>query len=239
MSNCSNCKEVISGKYCAACGQPAQLKRVDSHYIIHEIEHILHFEKGILYTIRELMLRPGQNVRQFLSENRSRLVKPIIFLIVASLIYSLINHFFHIEDEYMSFDGDEASATAAIFAWVQGHYGYANIIMGVFIAWWTKIFFRKHGFNIFEILILLCFVMGIGMLLFALFAILEGVTHLRLMQFGGIAALIYSAWAIGQFFDKNKPASYIKALIAYLLGSLSFIIVAVAMGIIIDLVLKK
>ncbi len=81
--------------------------------------------------------------------------------------------------------------------------------------------------------------MGIGMLLFALFAILEGVTHLRLMQFGGIAALIYSAWAIGQFFDKSKPASYIKALIAYLLGSLSFIIVAVAMGIIIDLVLKK
>lgn len=239
MSNCNNCNEIISGKYCAACGQPAQLKRVDSHYIIHEIEHILHFEKGILYTIRELIIRPGKNVRHFLSENRSRLVKPIIFLIVASLIYSLINHFFHIEEEYMSFDGDEASTTAAIFAWVQAHYGYANIIMGVFIAWWTKLFFRKYGYNIFEILILLCFVMGVGMLLFAVFALLEGVTHFRLMQFGGIAALVYSSWAIGQFFDKKKPASYIKALIAYLLGSLSFVIGAVAIGIIIDLIFKK
>ncbi|HTG57054.1 MAG TPA: hypothetical protein VL943_12335, partial [Niabella sp.] len=160
-------------------------------------------------------------------------------LIVASLIYSLINHFFHIEEEYMSFDGDEASATGVIFAWIQAHYGYANIIMGVFIAWWTKIFFRKYGYNIFEIIILLCFVMGIGMLLFAVFAILEGITHFKLMQFGGIGALIYSAWAIGQFFDKKKPASYIKALIAYLLGSLSFVIVAVAIGIAIDLVFKK
>lgn len=239
MSNCKNCNAPLTGKYCATCGQPAQLKRVDSHYIIHEIEHILHFEKGILYTIRELILRPGENVRHFLSENRSRLVKPIIFLIVASLIYSLINHFFHIEEEYMSFDGNEASTTAAIFAWVQAHYGYANIIMGVFIAWWTKIFFRKYGYNIFEILILLCFVMGIGMLLFAVFALLQGVTRFNLMQYGGIAALIYSAWAIGQFFNPKKAGSYIKALIAYLLGSLSFVIVAVAMGIIIDLVLKK
>lgn len=239
MSNCKNCNEPLSGKYCAACGQPAQLKRVDSHYIIHEIEHVLHFEKGILYTIRELILRPGQTVRHFLSENRSRLVKPIIFLIVASLIYSLVNHFFHIEEEYMSFDGDEASATGVIFAWVQAHYGYANMIMGVFIAWWTKIFFRKYGYNIFEILILLCFVMGIGMLLFAVFALLQGITRFNLMQFGGIGALIYSAWAIGRFFDKKKPASYIKALIAYLLGSLSFVIVAVAIGIIIDLIFKK
>jgi hypothetical protein len=101
MINCVNCNNQITENYCSSCGHPAKLKRIDGHYIIHEIEHVLHFEKGILYTIRELLIRPGENVGHFISENRSRLVKPIIFIIVTSLIYTLIAHFFHIEDGYI------------------------------------------------------------------------------------------------------------------------------------------
>lgn len=77
------------------------LKRIDGHYIAHEIEHILHFERGILYTVKGLLIAPGASVRQFINENRSRLVKPIIFIIITSLIYSVVNHFFHIEEGYM------------------------------------------------------------------------------------------------------------------------------------------
>ncbi|HTN16917.1 MAG TPA: DUF3667 domain-containing protein, partial [Chitinophagaceae bacterium] len=100
MTNCNNCNTEIAQHYCPNCGQAAKIKRIDGHYIIHEIEHVLHFERGILYTIRELITRPGQNIRNYLTANRSRLVKPIIFIIVTSLIYSLINHFFHIEEAY-------------------------------------------------------------------------------------------------------------------------------------------
>ncbi len=140
--NCKNCNTDITLNYCPNCGQAKSLKRIDGHYIIHEIEHVLHFEKGILYTVRELLVKPGENVIQFLSENRSRLVKPIIFIIITSLIYSIINHFFHFEDSYINPTINSKSAVGSIFKWIQDHYGYANIIMGVFIAFWTK-FLKK------------------------------------------------------------------------------------------------
>jgi hypothetical protein len=205
---------------------------------MHEIEHILHFERGILYTVKELLISPGKNVRHYISENRSRLVKPIIFIIVTSLIYSLASHFFHIEEEYVNYQETEKSATGAIFKWVQDHYGYANIIMGVFIAFWTKLFFRKYGYNFFEILILLCFAMGMAMLFLAVFAVIQGLTHIDFMQVAGISGVLYCTWAIGQFFDKNKVINYLKALGAYILGMLTFVILAIAVGIIADLLMK-
>jgi hypothetical protein len=236
--NCKNCNTEVTQNYCPNCGQPTKPKRIDGHYIIHEIEHVLHFEKGILYTIRELITGPGQNVKHFITDNRSRLVKPIIFIIVTSLIYSIINHFFHIEDGYVNYSETKITTTSSIFKWIQEHYGYANIIMGFFIAFWTKLFFRKYQFNFFEILILLCFVMGMGMLIYSVFGIVQGLTHFNLMQIAGAVGFIYCTWAIGQFFDKGKVLSYVKAFFAYVLGMLTFTLTAIIIGTIIDLIIK-
>lgn len=235
---CKNCQTEVTQNYCPNCGQAAQVRRIDGHYIKHEIAHLLHFERGILFTIRELLVRPGENIQNFLLENRSRLVKPILFLILTSLFYSIVNHYFHIEDSYVQYKDTKKSTTVLIFQWVQEHYGYANIIMGIFIAAWTKLFFRKHPYNFFEILILLCFVMGIGMLIYSVFALIQGLMHIDLMQIAGVAGFIYSAWAIGQFFDKSRFLSYAKGFFAYLLGFLSFSLAAILLGTLIDLVVK-
>jgi len=238
MTSCKNCNIEIIQNYCSNCGQPAKLKRIDAHYIVHEIEHVLHFDKGILFTIRELLIRPGQNIREFISDNRNRLVKPIIFIVVTSLIYTLINQFFHIEDGYVKFEEAKKTSLTLIFEWIQNHYGYANIIMSLFIAFWLRLFFRKKGYNFFEISILLCFVMGIGMLIISVFAIAEGLTKVSLMQISGVLIFIYCCWAIGQFFDGNKFSSYIKAMAAYLLGMFTFLIWAIFLGFLLETIIK-
>lgn len=235
--NCKNCSTEVSLNYCPKCGQPVNLKRINGHYIVHEIEHILHFEKGILYTIRELLVRPGENVKHFITENRSRLVKPIIFIVVTSLVYTIVNHFFHIEEGYVNFEEEKKSSAGIIFQWVQDHYGYSNIIMGMFIALWTKLFFKKYQYNFYEILILLCFIMGMGMLLFSVFAIFQGITHFDLMQLAGVVGIAYCTWAIGQFFDKRKPISYVKAFVSYMLGMITFMLSAILLGALLDLIL--
>lgn len=236
--NCKNCNFEVNSKFCPNCGQPTNLKRIDGHYIIHEIEHVLHFERGILYTIRELALNPGQSIRNYLSENRSRLVKPIIFIIITSLIYSLSINFFHVEDGYVKFEGEKLTTSIKIFKWIQGHYGYANIIIGIFMAFWTKLFFKKHQFNFFEILILLCFIMGVGMIIFSFFALLEGITKVNLKGIGGMVGIVYSTWAIGHFFGKDKILNYVKAFFAYILGMLTFTFGAIFLGVLIDLIIK-
>lgn len=220
--NCKNCVSKIHGNYCAQCGQPAKLKRIDGQFILHEIEHVLHFEKGLFFTIRELLIRPGRSVRGYIAENRSRLMKPIIFIIVTSLIYSLMEHFFQIEKGYFNMSDDKATSIKLISDWVHNHYGYANIIMGFFIACWLKIFFWKYDVNIFEIAILLAFVMGMGMLFLAIAAFLKGVTALNLMPIASVFTFVYLSWSIGQFFERDKFASYLKASAAYILGFTTF-----------------
>lgn len=237
-NHCKNCHRELSGEFCSHCGQPKHLKRIDKSYVFHEIGSVLNFDKGILFSIKELLIRPGKSVRTFIHEDRNRLVKPILFIILCSLIYTAINQFFHLESGYMKYEGSKDLTIYTIVQWIQNHYGYANIIMGIFIAGWVKIFFRKFSYNFFEILILICFVMGMAMLIFTFFALLQGITAINFMQIGGIVGFIYPTWAIGQFFNKKKFFNYVKAVGAYVLGFISFTFAALGIGLLIDVIIK-
>jgi hypothetical protein len=246
MTNCKNCNEPTDGKYCSNCGHPVQLKRIDGHYILHEIEHLIHFERGVLYTIKELLIRPGKTVREFISDNRNRLVKPIIFIIITSLIYTLVIHFFHDKSsELIKIQVDEGGPAKpvgigvglSLFKWAQQHYGYFNILWGLFVAFWAKIFFRKYPYNYFEIMILLCFVQGIFMLILTFDAVFVNVTHLK-FRVGSALSLAYVTWAIGDFFDKKKLINYVKALASYMLGLITLVLLLVSIASLIDLIVK-
>lgn len=229
---CKSCNSEVNQNYCPNCGQPVKIPRITGRYVIGELQQELQLEKGFLRTIRELAVKPGESIQSFIHDNRSRLIKPILFIIVTSLVYTIISHFFHIDDDYQKMEGVKESPFFVILKWVQENYGYANIIMGVFIALWIKLFFRKYKYNFFEILILLCFVMGMGMLVYSVFALIEGLTHIQLQTLGGLVGFIYTAWAIGQFFEKKSVANFFKAFIAYTLGWLTFLIAAVILTII-------
>jgi hypothetical protein len=239
MNNCKNCKTEVNQNFCANCGTPITLPRINGRYIFKEITSVLNFDKGILFTIKELLIRPGQNVKSFIHEDRNRLVKPLIFIIICSLIYTVAQQLLHFEEGYVNNGGlEESSAVLIIAEWIQANYGYANIIMAIFIAMWIKLFFRKYNYNFFEILILLCFVMGVGMLIYTIFGIAESATKIRVLHFGGFFLLAYSSWAIGRFFDKTKKVNYLKGFLSYLLGSITFWIVATILGVGIDLIQK-
>ncbi|NQX97756.1 MAG: DUF3667 domain-containing protein [Flavobacteriales bacterium] len=236
ITSCKHCKSELTGSFCSNCGQPKIVKRIDRKYIISEIGSVLNLDKGILFTIKELLIRPGKNVRDFIDTDRNRLVKPIFFLIICSLIYTIAQQLLHFEDEYVNASGFGESTITEIFEWIQKNYGYANILMALFIAAWVKVLFRKYNYNFFEILILLCFLMSIGMLIYTVFGVVESLTNLSVLNFGGLVGFTYLSWAIGRFFDKTKKMNYLKGLISYVLGMLSFTISALVFGAVIDLI---
>lgn len=243
MSHCTNCNHELkpNENYCPHCGNPVKLKRIDKHYVSHEIIHLLHFEKGFFYTIKGLMIRPGVVIKEFISENRNRHMKPIAFLILTSLLFTLVAHYFHAEDMYNEKERlmFANSYVGTIQNWVQTHYGYANIIMGGFIALCVKLLFRKYNYNFFEISVLLCFVMGQGMFIITLgtfFVNLIGASAYKILI--SVVALAYPTWAIGQFFAAGKIMSYVKAFTAYVLGYLFFYIGVIIIGIAADMIFK-
>ena len=236
---CRNCSTTTTDNFCSHCGRPVKLARVDWHYIVHDIQHVLHFEKGILYTVRELLRRPGPSIHKFITTDRSRLVKPVLFLVVTSLIYTTIEHLVQIEQGYVHYEATKSSTLSFIFQWVQNHYGYANIIMGVFIAFWLKLIFRKSNYNFFEILIMLCFLMGVGMLILSLFALVQGLTEIQTLKVSSVVVLCYCTWAIGHFFDRERVASSFKALASYVLGMLTFSITLILLVLLLDFTMGK
>lgn len=161
----------------------------------------------------------------------------IIFVIVCSLVYTIAQRLLRFEDTYIDAGGLEESAVIAIFQWVQNNYGYANILIAVFIALWIKGFFRKYDYNFFEILILMCFVIGIGMLMYTAFGVMESATGWRMLRLGSPLGFVYVSWAIGRFFDESKVVNYLKGLLSYILGMFSFGAIVFAVGTLVDVVM--
>ncbi len=238
---CKNCNSEMGGNFCSNCGYPKELKRIDGKYILNEISSVVNFDKGIFYTIKELLIRPGYAVKEFILEDRKRLVKPILFLIICSLVYTITQQFLKLEDSYLNLNivlGDlNDNPIGKMLNWVTKNYGYANILMAVFTAMWIKIFFWKYPYNVYEIFILLCFSTGISMLIFALLGAIEMISNYPFLQYGKNISIIYGAWAIGQFFNGKNKWNYLKGILCPFLGLITFIIAIIIIGIIAELIM--
>ena len=227
MDTCKNCYEPVNGNYCSNCGQPAKLRRIDIHYVLSEIGDFFLANKGMIYTIKKILINPGESVRRFISEDRYRFVKPITFLLITSLLFTLVNHIFKIDylTQYNNTSQTQMRTMSQISRWILENRGYAAIIIGLLMAFWLKLFFRKSGYNLFEIFILLCFVSGITSVWMSVVSFFQGILHLNLLMGSILVSLIYHFWAIGQFFDGKKAVSYIKAILSWVVGVMAICII--------------
>lgn len=91
---CADCGRAVDGpaqKFCPSCGQPTPVHRIDWHFMAHELEHsVLHMDRGILYSLKELMLRPGRLMRDYLEGRRARQAKPFLLLMVSAAAVVLL-----------------------------------------------------------------------------------------------------------------------------------------------------
>ena len=229
---CKHCNFDFQGQFCSECGKPKHPKRIDAPLILAELASIFNFQKGIFFTIKELLIRPGKSIQKYINEDRTLLVKPISFIILCSLIYIILQNKLLFEDGYLNYTdlkwGNPVSDS--IILWISTNYGLANIIMAFFTAFWVKILFENYEYNFFEILILLYFIMGTQMLLFSFFGLVESATNYRVLDKMSIIVILYFSWAVGQFFDGKKKINYLKGLFGYFLGIISFIFTAIILG---------
>ncbi len=140
---CKNCDNVFSGNFCPNCSQSATTKRIDAHYLIHDIPHsILHIDKGLPYTFFQLSKNPGKALLAYLRGQRVRFFKPFAYVIILSTISSLFIKLTTKETQL-----DDANSITSIFT------HYPSILIFVLIpivALTTWLVFIKRQFNYWE-----------------------------------------------------------------------------------------
>ncbi|WP_296147309.1 DUF3667 domain-containing protein [uncultured Flavobacterium sp.] len=69
---CLNCNEATERNYCSNCGQKTDTHRINfKHFLVHDILHgVWHVEKGILFTMKEALTRPGKAALDYISGKR-------------------------------------------------------------------------------------------------------------------------------------------------------------------------
>jgi len=237
MNTCKNCNESINGNYCSNCGQSAEIKKINRRYIFTEIADVLFVNRGMFDTIKNLLIKPGISIRRYITGDRSRFVRPISFVVVTSLIYTIANYFFPLGlENFVSQFGENDQSSVDITKWAQENSGYTNLFIGLFMAFGIKLFFRKAGYNLSEIYVLICYVFGLTTLFDALGLIFQAITHLNLFNFLFATELIYITWAVGQFFHEKKVASYMKAFLSLFFGFLILSFLLVLVGIMIAII---
>lgn len=244
---CKNCEQEFSGNFCNTCGQKSNTNRINFNYLIDEISNnVLQVNRGIFYTIKELSIRPGHTIREFLSGKRKQHFKPIAFVLLTSALYVLTT--FLIDEKTFlgnTFSGMaivlnennlEKSTTANILNWLSNNFGYSSLLLLPFFSFASYISFINQKYNFFEHLILNCYITGQQALIYLTFAIIFFVLKIDGYYTEAVPffiATLFVFWTFNQFFETKKTFSKILfTLITYILYVIGTMFVAMIFGII-------
>ena len=85
-NNCLNCEKELTDQYCAGCGQKADTHRITfKNFIFHDVLHgTFHLERGILFTAKEALVRPGKAALDYIAGKRKRYYN-VFYLILLTI----------------------------------------------------------------------------------------------------------------------------------------------------------
>ncbi len=89
---CLNCYNLVEKEFCPDCGQKSSTHRFSLKYIldIGILNDILMFNKGFLFTLKELFTRPGHGIREYIQGRRVRYSNAFsLLLLLIAIVYLL------------------------------------------------------------------------------------------------------------------------------------------------------
>lgn len=100
--NCLNCNQTVAQHFCPNCGQKTNTHRITfQHFIIHDILHgVWHFERGILFTIKEAILRPGNAALDYIAGKRVRYYNVFYLTLLLIGLCTLLENYYDTLSHY-------------------------------------------------------------------------------------------------------------------------------------------
>lgn len=223
---CANCNNAVKGDFCNRCGQSIKVSRINLSHLVEELQFsFLHINKGMLYTIKELLLRPGYTIKAYLNGKRVQYFKPFGFLLIWGSIYSLVLHFFNVyPDSEMNQQDNPIFDNDFIYNWYYSHYSIVQLLIIPFYALSSYILYRRSNYNYIEHLVIYSYIDGIKVIILILLYPLFYYTHSKDVYSITLAILyLYNTYVLVQLF---KTSSWTKAILKAVLSIILTLVVA-------------
>lgn len=229
---CRNCGEVIAGNYCSACGQRANVDRLNWASLAESATSTLigdeayglrgiNMRKGLVMTWLTILCRPYVSVSEFLQGQRRKYFNPVAILLMLSTFYAVV----------FTLVGKEFTPTARegqhLFVWlICSYYDYAtlhpaaNILLTLpFFALGMKTVFRKKSdLRYVEYLYIGIFIAVFEMTLMILALPAELlVPWYNSFYMQTLPVFVYAACVCWRLFGLKKKTAVLRTLSAYLL----------------------
>lgn len=227
---CLNCEAIVPDHFCGHCGQEAHTHRFTLGHFLHEIPHtILHVDKGLFYTAKEMTLRPAATLRHFLAGQRIRHFKPVAYVLLLAGLSSFIYAVLHLH----TYNPNDPSLGPAGHA-MQEHISTGS---GKYMSWFmvgslpltallTWALLRRARFNYAECLVINAYVIGTGTLVtmpfYIPYYIFEGTARIAQVSLCSMLVMFgYQTWAYASLLAPTGLSAikrYVRGLIAAVLA---------------------
>jgi len=226
---CKNCKNKVEGKFCSNCGQSSKVRRIDLSNFVSEVsESVFQINKGFFYTLRELSVRPGGTIDDYLIGKRKNHFKPIAYVLALSTVYFLLT----------KITGQSTWVDDVVTGWVNGangqktdfdlpkatkwfakNYAYATLILLPVFSLASYLAFFKSDKNYLEHIVANSYITGHQAIIYAVFATAGFFIESEIFEFlPVVVACSYTLWVYNALFGKGRLiGNLLRTVLTYLL----------------------
>lgn len=240
-TNCKNCENEFAGNYCNNCGQSAHTHPINWHYVGHDIQHgVFHVDRGILYTLKELILRPGISIRAFLAGRRVDYFKPTAMVFILATIYGFLYHSLNITivPDIAGMGNDPQLLLAKkMEAQIISRYSLYILMTIPLYALGSYLAFKKSGYNYVEHLVINLYLASLKLALQIItipFLYLGYGFNIVLIVFV-IADTAILFWVFGGTFNMfSRVARVLRTILSFVIVFAASLLVGIISGIVIQ-----
>ncbi|KAA9327077.1 DUF3667 domain-containing protein [Hymenobacter busanensis] len=202
---CLNCGHPLSSRFCPDCGQPANTHRITTAHLLHDIPHsVWHVDRGLPYTIREMLLRPGRTVRRYLAGERVDFFRPFALVLLLAGILSFLILASHIQlvDELTPSTDPHRAKMVEANRFVFKYFAWFTVAMVPGYALFSWALLRRLRYNFAEHVVANALVMGaiifIQMLCVPLLVWASGTPYFKPVYYAESFTMpLFQLWAFG------------------------------------------
>ncbi len=222
-NTCKNCGTRSELHYCPACGQRISVYKVTFKETFEDLaDALFSVNAPLLTTLKELVIKPGVLLRNFLNGQRRRYYKPVSFFLLTTVIYLVVRSLIGFDPFRNSMLVVQEGSTDSTVLTDARNYFLLNLNNFVFVFVFTlaiflKLFFYRR-YSLAEFIAISFYVLGMYTLFLTLNMFLVQYIGDFMQPAGILIMLFYFVYAMCSLFQRSYLLVILKSIVLFFIA---------------------